>query len=301
MPLLHITIDTCVWLKLLQIDFNNEDNYLEELCYWIENGHLGLVMPVNMINEWNRNKLGYQDEIVSYFRKKEENSIRPFRHNAELASTYNPGNIEKKAQDRIVRIDFIFSNYAEQAPFDNSILILAGVRNLATIAPNHVKDSYRDTVNILSLIHYLKNKKYSKVIFTTINYKDFSNRSGKRYELHDQLEADFKSSNLSYEYFDEGSDFGTRLFNSLRRELSAYNYQKYLTEKRAKEEVAVLEEKKVTGSTAITNPDPDYLENIKYMDLILAKKTRTLFEEEIIRALIARHESYRQYFFSKVD
>ena len=67
--MLNITLDTCVWLKLLYIDFKNEDNYLEEICFWIENKHINHIVPANIIDEWNRHKLGYQNDIVAYFEK----------------------------------------------------------------------------------------------------------------------------------------------------------------------------------------------------------------------------------------
>ncbi len=300
MPPLYISIDTCVWLKLLSIDFNNEDNYLEEFCYWIEGKHLGLIMPTNMIDEWNRNKVGYQNDIVAFFNKKEKDNIHPFKHNTELASTYVAGEIEKKVQERIERIDRIFSNICEKAPFTDAMLLEAADRNLRKIAPNHSKDSYRDTVNILSLIHYLKSRSYPRAIFTTLNFKDFSKPNGKRFELHDQLQTDFASSNLSYEYFAEEPDFGKKLFASLRRVLAGSSYQNYLKDKRARQEAAALTEKKAEEPIVVTGPDADYLENIKYIDLMAAKKTLTAVEQDFLKSIIRRHDSYKQYFFSKV-
>ena len=112
----YITLDTCVWLKLLYIDFKNEDNYLEEICFWIENKHINHIVPSNIIDEWNRHKLGYQNDIVAYFEKKEKESIKFIKHNAEFASTYNAEEIQKSVQKRIERIDKIFSTHSEKAP-----------------------------------------------------------------------------------------------------------------------------------------------------------------------------------------
>jgi hypothetical protein len=99
--MLNITIDTCVWLKLLYIDFKNEDNYLEEICFWIENKHINHIVPTNIIDEWNRHKLGYQNDFVAYFKKKEQENINPFKYNAELASTYKAEEVQKSVQKRI--------------------------------------------------------------------------------------------------------------------------------------------------------------------------------------------------------
>ncbi|MFM2224172.1 MAG: hypothetical protein RJA07_374 [Bacteroidota bacterium] len=298
--MLNITLDTCVWLKLLYIDFKNEDNYLEEICFWIENKHIKHIVPTNIIDEWNRHKVGYQNDIVAYFKKKEQANINPFKHNTELASTYKAEEVQKSIQKRIERIDAIFSTHSEKAPYDDAMLKEAGLRNLQTIAPNHKGDSYRDTVNIFSLIQYLKNKGYTKSIFTTDNYKDFCVDGGNRYELHDGLKAEFTSANLTYEYLGENDAFGTKLFNLLRKELLANSYQAYLKDKLDKEEAAALAAKKVVVIKPVENPDADFLENIKLLDAILLKKKPTSFESDVIKMMIARHDSYKQYFFNKV-
>ena len=101
--MLNITLDTCVWLKLLYIDFKNEDNYLEEICFWIENNHIKHIVPTNIIDEWNRHKLGYQNEIVTYFKNKEKESIKFIGHNAEFASTYNSAELEKRVGEEVRR------------------------------------------------------------------------------------------------------------------------------------------------------------------------------------------------------
>lgn len=298
--MIYITLDTCVWLELLKIDFNNEDNLFEEICFWIENNHIGHIVPTNIIDEWNRHKIGNQNKIYSYFKKKENDDISFFKNNSELSSTYKPEEIEKKVQKRIERIDLIFSNYSEKAPYNDAILKEAGIRNLNTLAPNHNKDSFRDTVNILSLIYYLKKKGYSETIFTTINYKDFSAGKNKKDYLHDKLIPEFAAANLTYIFFGENESFGMQLLSRLRNDHSIPSFQEYLKKKKDEEETQALAAKKPVPVTSITNPDSDYLENIKYIDIILAKRTPTVFEQEIIKSLIERHTSYKQYFFKNI-
>lgn len=298
--MIYVTLDTCVWLKLLYIDFKNEDNFFEEICFWIENKHIIHIVPTNIIDEWNRHKIGYQNDIVSYFKKKEQESINFMKHNTEFASTYNSEEIQKSVQLRIERIDKIISSLSEKAPFNDDILKEAGHRNLQTLAPNHRGDSFRDTVNILSLIHYLKSKGYKNSIFTTDNYKDFCIDSCKRYELHDGLKREFSSVNLTYMYIGENDNFGIKLFSILRQELAANSFQVFLKNKKAKEEEESLLIKKSISTSTISNPDADFLENIKYIDIILAKKVPTTFEQEVIKSLIGKHSSYKQYFLNNI-
>jgi hypothetical protein len=298
--MLNISIDTCIWLELLKVDFNNEDNYLEELCFWVENKHLKHIAPVNILDEWNRNKLNYQRDITAHFNKIKADQINFFKNNTELSSTYQPDTIEANVQKRIERIDLILNTHSEKASHDEAILKEAGDRNLKTLAPNHKKDSFRDTVNILSLLAHLKSKSYTNSIFTTLNYKDFAADRSKRYELHNNLKADFASVDLTYIYFDEKENFGTRLFNELRKETSLPNYQDYLKNKKDKETAKALSERKEITIPTIDNPDEDFLENIKYIDAILSKAEPTAMEKEMLKFITRRHDSYKQYFLRNV-
>lgn len=298
--MINISIDTSVWLELLKIDFRNEDNYFEELCYWIENKCLNHIVSENIITEWNRNKIKYQSEIIEKLKSINANDVRYFRHNTELISTYQADIIVTDVDKRVKRVDVILNILSEKAPHNDDILKDAGNRNLQTFAPNHIQDSFRDTVNILSLISYLKAKGHTNCIFTTLNYKDFSADGGNRYDLHTQLSDDFEKANLSYEYFGENTNFGLRLFNHLRKQLSLFSYQAYLKDKKSKEEAIALAAKKAIAIPPIETPDADYLENIKYIDMILSKKKPTALEEQMLKIITSRHDSYKRYFLRNV-
>lgn len=296
----YITLDTCVWLKLLYIDFKNEDNIFDEICYWIENKHLTHIVPTNIIDEWNRHKLEYQNNIVTFFEKRERDDLYFLKHNSELRTTYTSNNIRNDVKNRIDRVDAIFSYHSLKAEYNDTLLLSSAKRNLNLVAPNHNGDSFRDTVNILSLLNYLSENKHLNSIFVTENYKDFSDVNGKRFDLHKGLESDFNAVKLSYEYIGDKEEFGSKLFNRLRNELAEHNFQDYLKEKRSIEDAKKLAERKPTIYTSISNPDSDYLENIKYIDSIILKSNPTTFEQEILNSLINRHDSYKQYFFNNI-
>jgi hypothetical protein len=298
--MIYLTLDTCVWLELLKIDFNNRDNLFEEFCFWIENKHIIHVVPENMIKEWNRNKIKKSDEIINHFRKLKENDINLFKNTPELVSTYQPDVIKENVIQRIERIDLIMNSLSEKAIQTNSIITEAVTKNLECFAPNHRKDSFRDSINILTLINHLKTNGYIDCYFSTLNYQDFSVDGGSKYDLHSQLSEEFTCSNLKYVYFDEKENFGKKLINILRKNHSLPSFQEYLKEIQEKEQKKILEEKKDISVTYIDNPDKDYLENIKYIDQILLKKNKTAFENEIIKLLIQRHECYKQYFLKNV-
>lgn len=296
----YITLDTCVWLGLIKVGLNNDNNVFEEICFWIENKHIIHISPQNIIREWERNKAKKTVEIINNIKTLNKNTIGVFKGNDELASAYQPDVVEEIITKRIDRVDAILKTHSEFAPENQPIYDEAIKRNLDCTAPNHTEDSFRDTINILTLIHYIKSKGYDGCCFSTINYADFSEGRLKKHDLHSQLVDDFKNANLEYIYCDE-EPFGSKLINvDLRPVLPSF--QDYLKDKRDKEEAKALASKKAvpTSAEVISNPDADYLENIKYIDLILAKKAPTSFEQDLIKSLIGRHDSYKHYFLRNI-
>lgn len=283
--MIYITLDTCVWLGLIKIDLHNEDNIFEEICYWIENKHLIHIIPENIIKEWNRHKDKNAEKL-----KKDSNIyyskiLKNFEGNATRNTTFI-SDIPNIINERIKRVDIILNYYSEKAFENETIYKEAANRTLNCVAPNHTKESFRDTVNILTLIHYLKYKEYPNVYFSTINYDDFSKSSSEKHHLHPQLITDFKNANLQYIYCDE-IPFASKLLGVYLRP-NLPNFQDY------------LKEKKINNTPKIDSPDADYLENIKHLDMIIAKKTPTALEQEIVKLLINRHDSYKQYFFNNI-
>ncbi|MBL0200399.1 MAG: DUF4935 domain-containing protein [Chitinophagaceae bacterium] len=294
----YITLDTCVWLGLIKIDLHNDNSVFEEICFWIENKYVIHITPENIIREWDRNKVKKTIDIRNDMRNLNKNIINSFKGTSDLVSAYQSDTIEETVSKRIDRVEAILKTHSEIAKETQAIYDEAVKRNFDCLAPNHNGDSFRDTINILTLINYIKRKEYLGCIFSTINYTDFSAEKSKKEDLHPQLVDDFKNANLEYVFCNE-EPFANKLLGiSLRPVLP--NFQDYLKEKKREEEAKVLAIKKTITSTTITNPDSDYLENIKYIDMILARKTRTAFEEDVLKLLIRRHDSYSQYLLNNI-
>lgn len=296
--MIYITLDTCVWLGLIKIDLHNDNNVFEEICYWIENKHLTHITPDNIIREWDRNKAKKLIEISNDVKKLNNTIISSFKGTSDLVSAYQPDAVQDAVSKRIDRVETILKVHSEIAKENQTIYDDAIQRNFNCLAPNHSDDSFRDTINILTIIDYIKTQGYTDCIFSTINYADFSEGKAKKHDLHNQLIDAFKNANLQYLYCDE-EPFASKLLGvSLRPNLP--KFQDYLKEKKRQEDAKILASKKTVTTTTITNPDADYLENIKHLDMIIAKKTPTAWEQEIIKSLIGRHDSYKQYFFNNI-
>jgi len=296
----YITLDTCIWLGLIKVGLHDDNNVFEEICFWIENKHIIHITPENIIREWNRNHAKKTVEIINDTKTLNKNAIGAFKGNANLISAYQPDVVEQIITKRIDRVDAILKTHSEIAPENQIIYNEAIKRNFDCIAPNHTEDSFRDTINIFTLINYIKSKGYDECCFSTINYADFSEGKSNKHDLHSQLVVDFKNANLEYLYCDE-EPFGNKLINiGLRKVLP--RFQDYLKDKKDKEEAKALAAKKVVPASviAIPSPDGDYLENIKYIDMILVRKTPTAFEQDLIKLLTGRHDSYKQYFLNNI-
>ena len=296
--MIYITLDTCVWLGLIKIDLHNDNNVFEEICYWIENKHLTHIAPENIIREWDRHKLKNAGKLKKDSKFYYSSVQKQFKGNTINDSTFISTDLDSLIDERISRVDKILNYYSEQAKENQNIYNEAINRTLNCIAPNYAKESFRDTVIILTLTHYLVSKGYVNNFFSTINYTDFSESKSNKHELHHQLVDDFIKANLQYVFCDE-DPFASKLLGvSLRPILP--KFQDYLKKKNREEDARALAAKKDMTTTTITSPDADYLENIKHLDLILSKKTPTAWEQDMVKSLIGRHDSYKQYFFNNI-
>jgi hypothetical protein len=296
---MYILLDTCVWLEMLKVDLHTEANIFDEMCYWIEKRELIHITPQNIIREWDRNKLKKTQEIIRQVISLNKNLTQPFKNNTVLSSLYNPESIEELITKRIEKVELILKNSSEIANESQQIYDKAKDRSLNGIAPNHGKDSFRDTINVLTLSDHVKTKGYSKCIFSTLNYTDFSVDKSNKHNYHSGLSDLFSGGDLQYVYFDDEENFGNKLLNVyLRPQLSSYS--NFLKEKEERERVKKLIERKPIAGDQIENPDKDFIRNIKYIDNIITNPTSTDFEKETLENLIKRHPSYEQYFLRRV-
>lgn len=293
----YLTLDTCVWLNLLKIDLNTSVNVFEEICFWIEDGHLIHIVPQNIIREWDRHKLQTIPQIVREMENEQRYALQQLSVNELPDSVHEPNQLAKVIQQRAERIDQILRTKSELAPEDDKILIKAANRCLECLPPNHSKDSYRDTVILLSLTEHIASKGYKDCFFSTINYKDFGESKERKHILHKGLEELFSPSGLRYAYFDIESR-ASALFKGKLSSLPSLH--EHLKNMRASTEDQELQSRKAATISTVQSTDQEFLANISYIDLIMGKEERTAFENEMLTALLNRHPSYKQYFLKNV-
>lgn len=297
--MIYLAIDTCVWLELLKVDFNQEDNPFDEMLYWIENEMITLVTTENLVTEWNRHKQSKKQHVLDAFKIVNDSFTNLISATHPMKSIYAPNKVQDVLNQRIERIDILLSVKAHIAMESDAIYIEAAKRNLRCFAPNHDKDSFRDTVNILSLKYYVKQNGFEKCIFTTINHKDYSERTS-RDELHNQLKMDFEDANMQYIYFNNNPDkFAGKLFNQILRPFLP-KFQDFLRGKQAKIEAEKIAEKKLEREKLKDLLDPDFLPHTFEIDRILHKEKRTDLDDNILKFLFDKNPKYEHYFLRKL-
>lgn len=297
--MVYLAVDTCVWLELLKVDFTHENNYFDEFLFWIEAGHIQCVTTENLVREWNRNKVLKKQEITKAFKEKQKEISSVFTASDKLDSIYETDKVEEVISRRISRIDFLLSHSAIVAQESDEIYLEAVKRNIDCLAPNHAKDSFRDTLNILTLKKHIKDSGYPRCIFTTINHKDFCETPNK-YKLHNQLVQDFKESNLEYVYFDNDKNtYSGRLFGVELRPILP-SFSEYLKQEKQKEENRLLSERKIEQQKKLEIVDKEFISNIQQIDRMLLLPKRSSLDEEILEILFKKHPRYKAYFLKKL-
>lgn len=297
--MLYVALDTCVWLALLKVDTNQPHNPFDELMHWFQTGELKCITTRNLINEWERNKELKKQQILNEIRSAATNN--PLATLVPLNTIYTPDTVDEKLTKRISRIDALLNGSAEIAEESDEIYVRAAKSNLACLAPNHTKDSFKDTVNYMTLAAYVVSKDYPICYFSTINYTDYSESAQKRENLHPQLATHFLQGKLDYQYFDDlKQTFGGRLFNAVLRRILP-DYSKFLFDLRKKEQMEKVAEAEQEKVRMMDTDDPDFLPNTLHLDRIAAKKEPNDLDKIILQHLLEKHPGYKKYFFKKLS
>jgi hypothetical protein len=297
--MIYITIDTCAWLELLKVDTHPPYNHFDELFYWLDNKYLTCITTQNMIREWDRHKVNSKSALLQALKAISKDSAGIFTSTTPIDTLYSPNLVESALDNRIARLDFLFKSVAEVAPENETIYVQAARRNLECLPPNHTGDSYRDTINLLSLTEHLKIKGYIQCIFTTINYKDFSDTKN-RYDLHELLEPEFNTSGLQYIFFDnDKKNFARRLFDGTLRK-SLPSFLDYLKQKKEQAEKVKISEAGKVHDEDIDIPDSDFVTNCVELDRIAAKSGPTALDKHMLSYLFNQHQGYEKYFLRKL-
>ncbi|NOW95005.1 hypothetical protein FHW89_001666 [Mucilaginibacter sp. SG564] len=292
--MIHLAIDTDVWLYLVTVGFDKDHNLFDEFCYWLELGEIRCIVSEQIVEEWERNK----ESKVSNIKTSIAASVGQLKNTPVIQDrkffqrVFNSDNFEASARARLAKVEEILTNYTEVAPVTESMMLEAGRRTRKRIAPSHMKDSYSDAINILAIVARIQELNLSLVTFVSKNYQDYS-EVGNKDKLHPDLIPMFDEVALTY-----AADVDELFHKILRPQLSSFADHLIRQKEQRK---AIEQQVSIQLKEQLANTDEDYIINTAMLEQMLQQPRPSHFQEKMIGDLIDNDEYCRKYFFNKLE
>lgn len=288
--MIYLTLDNNIWIYLFE-DAWKEQNPLDLLEHWSDEGHISFLLPEVIYHEWSIKK------------EEQKNSLKKKLHeffnmaNEILPSDFvrrfkTPENISQIIDKQFSRIENLLNSKTFKIVITEEVKNRIYEDGLKKLAPLHRKSSTADAVLVYSLINFAENNQNNEFFFISNNVDDFCSKENKD-EIHTDLKDDFNKNNIQF----------FRNINSVIKDLTK------------KIPITIdldeLKESKLKTSfkSQIINPyvinslitSDSYLNNIEMMDLVLKTSSPTKHQIITILSLFEENQSYRSYFFKKAD
>ncbi|WP_191700122.1 PIN domain-containing protein [Solibacillus faecavium] len=242
----RVTIDTCTWINLATDFYGNSNEILEKLNELVESRKIILVLPIVIIDEWNRNK---EEKVLNKLNKSLRAKIRNFNDiqnyldssDALLLKGLIDSVTEKQdyfnqgVNERVLKIEhLLYHSHTEVLPIIDDVKnqsVEHALNNKKPFARN--KNSMGDSLIIFSLIEYMKGQK-NQSYFISDNKEDFANLNGSDFhedlrELIDQVNIQLETQviNLQLDFY---LNIATAL-NDIKENLISIETEKSIQEK----------------------------------------------------------------------
>jgi hypothetical protein len=289
--MIYLTLDTCVWLNLLSAP----NEAFEETLFQIERRQVLCVTTPNLNREWQRHSLTKKIAAIDELQKSRGEHFVMFKGAVEMQTLSTADEITQVVEERVRRIDYVLNSIAELAPESDEIYLKASKRNLERIAPNHDADSFRDTVNLLTVAAYSAALQYAPFYFVTNNHKDFS--ASNKSNFHPGLGDVFIDSVFEYVYFNNNRQRYAEMFLGLFSKHRLPGYNAFRQKQKQIEEEAELERMKQRQATI----NEELIENTGILDLLLNGKNLNSTSKALLEILLGNGLPYRLYFLRNVN
>jgi len=207
--MLHVLIDTCVWLDLAKD--HREKPVLGALEFLIKEQEVELIVPQIVVDEFQRNKARIiadsRRSLQSHFRLVRD-AVNRFGNDASKANTLQALNevdhtivtTDEAVSESIDRIENLLTSKPALTTTD-SIKQRVTERALNALAPYHLnKNSVGDAVLIETYASVISDPsgEETRFAFVTHNSKDFSEPNGDRRNPHPDIAALFNAPKSTY-------------------------------------------------------------------------------------------------------
>ncbi|MBN1568557.1 MAG: DUF4935 domain-containing protein [Acidobacteria bacterium] len=190
--MVHLVIDTCIWIDL----YRNFPKLLQKITLLLDQKKICLILPVIVIEEWNKHRDKILEERSQSIRGKIKNARELSKYlNPEQAETLNEmldnlqeDLIKKVALAGIEEIEDLFKRPSTiMLTISDEVKIRTIDFALAKKAPFRNKNSTADALILFSSAEYIADNDIKQSMFVSINTDDFSSSADK-----EQISEDLK-------------------------------------------------------------------------------------------------------------
>ena len=121
--MIYLTLDSDIWLNSLK-ESGEENNFIDSLEYWIENGHVKILLPENVIDEWIRNRDNKKQTLVNDWKSFFNRAKKVFSTDV-VSVLMTPDKLNDRVEEQLKRVEAIFDNYAVKIPITNDYKLKA--------------------------------------------------------------------------------------------------------------------------------------------------------------------------------
>ncbi|MCD9015195.1 PIN domain-containing protein [Parachryseolinea silvisoli] len=290
--MLYLSLDSDIWLNSLN-EVRDGDSYFDSLEYWIEGGHVTILLPNIIIEEWERNRANkiqiMEKEWKSFF-----NRAKKYLPPESFRMLMTPEKLAERAEESIKRVETIFEHYAIKIPITTDHKLRAVEMAEKKLAPFGQRNSIGDAYIFLSLTDYISFNGLTNCVFITNNHTDFS-RQGENGRIHPDLESVFTNLAIGY-YVELGKFF--REYGSRLPAVPDHEKRILLKDEDKKLAQAVRNPQTVASLTGLRD---SYIDNTNHLDLICKSKNPTQHQVAFALDLVRSDTSYEQYFYQRLE
>jgi hypothetical protein len=290
--MIYLTFDSNIWIYLLN-DSWKENNPLDYLEHWIEEGHITILLPEIILSEWDRNrdkeKVERKKKLKEFFLMADE--IIPLEF---IKDQRKPENIDKIVENQFIRIENLIKSKAKIIPLENETKFKLIEWGVLKKAPMHKKSSVADAIIILSLFDFVEQNLDNEFIFITENTEDFYQKVEKKQSIHPDLQvnfeklkiADYRNLNYAMHYL-KGKlpvtiDINSKKENRIKNQVSSFVHNPSIVKK-------------------LNNFKDIYLEDIKHLELIVKSENPTKQGILFVLGVLDTDINLNEFFFKNVE
>ena len=187
--MIHLLIDTCIWKKL--VSTYEISPSLLQIDKWVNNGHINLLCPEILKQEWGKHREKEFERILKSVQKQKKSITLLAEGNSTLLDKINDQHAIEKLQEQVEIIDKLFEK-STFIPESDRVMALTIKHQKAGKAPFIKKGKSREDASIIFCsLEFIQINKLNELYFVSENFNDFASSRNGEYQIHPDLLDDF--------------------------------------------------------------------------------------------------------------